>query len=363
MRTLRGLVARVVIALLSTASLYYLYQVSILHKRPAHAQEASGDAGWYATGSLQGHRAGSLYATYLGLSTPDNVIPQKIYVNWNSQLEKLWAAKIKSSNRKPVVIKTAALLIAEYRTQDPERMALAEYRTLANDRASLLYHALDWNKVGSYYFSDNHGTINQRKLTLLRNLSSKLDGTMLISYAMTELLPAQENGTFNYEYLDFLLQHGGRRFVEDIPAIYDSYASFGLFQFTSLAIYDVNGVRRGASQVNQALPVNYQIPGSVSKLRGNDHLDAAYLFAVHNMALLIASLSPQELQTLENVWQSRPLDIVEFIATAHNKPAAACISAHRWLKNHTQQVYVSSTSGASYTYASKTASNYRVLIR
>ncbi len=355
MRTLKAAIAVVMIVAYTALIIYH--QVFLRQ----NTQDMSAHAGWYATGPLAGRHASSLYATYLGLSTPGNVIPKKIFVDWNDRLAKLWEAKETSSHHKLAIVKMAVLISTAYRTHDPERMSLATYLTIANDRANLMHQKTDWNKVGGMYFTDRSGHVDDRKLRLLKQISSHIDGNTLVAYAMTELLPAQEDGKFNYAYLDFLLQHGGRRFVENIPAVYDSYVSFGPYQFTSLALYDSDGTRRGASRMNQALPVNYQIPGSVSQLHGDDHFDAAYLFATNNVALLIRSLNARELQTLEKVWNTRQLDLVQFIATAHNKPAAACTAAHHWLKNHARTSYASSTTSASRIYATKTKSNFSVL--
>jgi hypothetical protein len=55
---------------------------------------------------------------------------------------------------------------------------------------------------------------------------------------------------------------------------------------------------------------------------------------------------------------SRKLDLVEYIATAHNQPAVARKSAKRWLDNGARQPYHVSATRKGRTYALKTAVNY-----
>jgi hypothetical protein len=179
---------------------------------------------------------------------------------------------------------------------------------------------------------------------------------------MAELLPSN-NGELNRDYLDFLLRHGGRRYLESLPALHDDITSFGPVQFTQYAVYDVPGERRGASRVNVALPrgSELRIPGSTLRLRDNDHLRAAYLFAVSNLADGIRSLSERQLTTFERVAGPRGVDVAQFIAVAHNKPANGRRALRAWLDAGGNGSFRDYCVPVSRLYAQKTINNYWAL--
>jgi hypothetical protein len=75
---------------------------------------------------------------------------------------------------------------------------------------------------------------------------------------MTELFPSMDK--MNKDVLDFLLRHGGEELVYHLPAVNDDYASFGPYQFTSFAVYNAEGQKKGASILNDFLPSGIRIP-------------------------------------------------------------------------------------------------------
>lgn len=314
--------------------------------------------GTYRMGRLAGTKATNLYAMYLG---HEGVIPKRLTVNWNLQLEKLWARKTRISKR-TVVRQTGDTLVVEYLTRDPGFMSLDQYQRIAGKEAKLAYQNLDWQKVGTFYFRDpKTKQVDERKLKLLKRVSKSIRGRTLTAYMMTELLPG--SGAKGRAYLDFMLRHGGRRYVESIPAQYDRLTSFGPFQFTSHAVYDMGNVGKmgGASRVNRALPPSLRIPGSVSKLRGNQHLRAGYLFAVSNLAVFIKRLDARHIATFEKVAGSKEMDIAQFIATAHNKPEVAYKAGRRWLEAKAANDYRDACPEISRLYADKTTKNFHSL--
>lgn len=312
----------------------------------------------YKMGRLAGSKATNLYSMYLGHT---GVIPKRLTINWNKQLEKLWVRKTRIS-KTTVVRKTGDTLVVEYLTQDPGLMSLRTYQRIANKEAKLTYTNLDWDTVGKFYFRDPKTKgVDGRRLKLLKRVSKSIRGRTLTAYMMTELLPG--SGARGHAYLDFMLRHGGRRYVESIPAQYDTLTSFGPFQFTSHAVYDVGntGKMGGASRVNRALPQSLRIPGSVSMLRGDHHLRAGYLFAVSNLAVFIKRLDARHLATFERVAGSREMDIAQFIATAHNKPEVAYRAGRRWLESKTLASYRDACPEISRLYADKTSKNFHSL--
>ena len=286
----------------------------------------------YDTGMLAGRKAGDLYAAYLGYN--GKVIPTELKVDWTAQLDKLWARKSGRRNVTSVARQAHEALVAEYLAKDPGKITLESYQEIAGNQASAICTELDWDQAGEIY------RLNARETALLKRVSCNMGGRVLLAYAMAELLPSTD-GELNRDYLDFLLQHGGRRYVESLPALHDDLTSFGPLQFTQYAVYDTPRERRGASKVNIALPASSElrIPGSTLRLRENDHFRAAYMFAVSNLADGIRKLNGRQLAVFERVAGPRGVDVAQFIAVAHNKPVVGRQSLERWLDSGARGSY------------------------
>ncbi len=306
----------------------------------------------YNTGDLAHRTAGDLYAAYLGY--PGTQIPATLTIDWNAQLDALWDRKLRRRGVTPVARQAARDLIAEYAEQDPGRISLESYQEIAGNQARAICAELDWDEVGQTF------RLNARESALLQRVSCNMGGRVILAYTMAELLPST-NGELNRDYLDFLLSHGGRRYLESLPALHDDITSFGPVQFTQYAVYDVPGERRGASRVNVSLPGNLRIPGSTLRLRGNDHLRAAYLFAVSNLADGIRSLNGRQLATFERVAGPRGVDVAQYIAVAHNKPANGRRALRAWLDAGARGSLRDYCRPVSRLYAQKTIDNYNAL--
>jgi hypothetical protein len=313
--------------------------------------------GTYPMGVLVGRPANDLYAFYIG--SDGGRLPKTITVDWNERLDRLWEQKVKRSKGNAVVVRASREVRHEYRTLDPGLMRLRDYRQIASADAHRTYNALNWDKVGTMYFSKS-GKVNQRKLKLFKAMAKLVDGRELTAYMLTELMPSNDGG-FNRDFMSFLLRNAGRRYIESIPAIFDPKTSFGPFQFTEYALYDREGERRGASFLNQALSPNMKIPGSVIMLRGNLHIRAAYLFALDNIARLIKRLNDRQLKTLERIYKRSARDIVQFMGVSHHAPGYAPKAAMRWLDNGGRSSFSVSTAYRFKKYAIKTAANYDAL--
>lgn len=325
--------------------------VTMLRSIPSQSRK-----GTYATGKLAGSTVSDLYALYIGRS---GTLPKTLTIDWSLQLQNLWARKAAIS-KTGIVKVTGDMLVAEYARLNPERMSIGQYESRAGTQAHLMYRSLDWGQVGEMYFVTKAGTTDTRKLALLKRVSAGISGRTLVAYNMTELFPS--SGNYSGAYLDFLLRNAGLRYVESLPAIHDPLTSFGSFQFTSNAVYDTGSVAiGGASRVNRALPKSLRIPGSVTLLRGDQHLRAAYLFAVSNLAVFIRRLDEKHLATFERVAGSKSLQLAQFIATAHNKPAVAYSSGTKWLTAKAKSEYRTSCPAVSRRYATKTFENFQAL--
>jgi hypothetical protein len=255
-----------------------------------------------------------------------------------------------------------ASLLSEYHTEDRGHMSLHEYLALADAQSRLMYRALDWDTVGKMHFHHLLGGVDRRKLMVLKQLAAMVNGRTLITFGNTEIMPSND-GAFNADFMNFLLQQCGRRFVESIPAMNDMHASFGEFQFTPGAIFDVGNKREGASHENVALPASLRIPGSVIRLRGDTHFRAAYLNAVYNLGTFAQKLNDRELATLEWAMVHKKADINVLICSMHHLPNPAKKAGWRWLDARTKYPFLVSTTGGTHFYANKAAYNYQALTR
>jgi hypothetical protein len=324
---------------------YQQESIRILKLLPAQAHQ-----GVYDAGKLGGSHVSDLYALYI--MAHGGTVPQKININWNLQLTRPWARKFAITGDR-MVRDTGQMLVLEYSRLDPERMTLEQYQAEAEAQARLVYTSLNWEKVGKIYFTDpKTHVMDERKVILLKRLANNIHGRTLVAYAMTEILPT--SGEFGREYFDFLLRNAGRRYIESLPAIHDSLTSFGPFQFTWIGL-------SGTAHMNSALPASLRIPSKVTLLRGNMHLRAADLFATANLAMFIRRLNEKQVAQFERIVETHTIDMAQFIATAHNKPAVAYRAGVQWLNAKAVPGYQQGCPKASKQYADKTRLNYRAL--
>ncbi len=334
--------------------------VQKLHELPTRPSQT------YEMGALAGRKVCDLYAEYLGLPCvqPSRhhagvpaIIPARLAINWDKSLVDLWARKVARSPRNMVVLNTSEAFLTEYLNGDRGLTTFDEYKARASYVANETWLALDWQRVGTFYHSKRFGTLTPAKVALLRDIAGQVRGNDLMSYGAAELMPSSD-GWLNHNYIDFVLRNAGRDWWERVPAEHDGWTSYGFYQFTSLALYDVRGVRRGASIPNQALPARLRVPGSVTMLRGDAHFRAAYLFAVDNLAEFILRLNPREMKTLTKVWRGGDRNIAEFVALAHHSPGSAYGAGLRWLDHGGRGDFARSTSRIEHIYATKASANY-----
>lgn len=248
-----------------------------------------------------------------------------------------------------VVAQAGQQLVAEYRKGHTSTTFVAYVGRLSLVVANLR-KAINWKTVGSAT------NLSKTDVALVKSIASSFNGKDMAAYAMAELMPSAD-GRLNVTVMDFLLRNAGREYVEGIPAMHDGKTSFGPYQFTENAVYDTPKGCRGASKINQALPLSQRIPGSVIFLRGDDHHRAAYLFAIYNLCTLVRNLNATEKKTLQLKWSANKDDLFLYCATAHHNPSRAFVAARKWLDNKAKFPYEKSCSLRISGYAVKTRNN------
>ncbi|MCD6464070.1 hypothetical protein J7L02_00925 [Candidatus Woesearchaeota archaeon] len=315
----------------------------------------------FQTGSLQGKYVNGLFADYLGVK---GRVPETIQVDPQQLLIRMWNKKLNISHGNDAVKQIYNKKVLKYSSNNHHYSSLDNFLKEIDNSINNVYKHLDWDMIAEVK------NLNKKKLNLLKKLAEKIDAKAMLAYGLTELMP-KEDPDLNKQVLDFILKNYGVDYLMLIPAMHDGYASFGLWQLTSLAVYEVekpNGKieRRGASIINQALPDKYKIPGSLVLFNNEDHIKAAYLFAINNLAELIRDLTSKQLNTLSskvaNHYDEHVVSFIEFIATSHNNPSSARAAAKRWLDNEAESEYIVSCANSIKEYASKTRNNYSALI-
>ncbi|MEK7154027.1 MAG: hypothetical protein AAB792_00525 [Patescibacteria group bacterium] len=306
----------------------------------------------YLTGKLEGRVMSDLFSLYTGIR---GKTPPVAKIDFSYQLRKMWDIKERRSRKNRVVVETGTKLNRAYAEGRLTQINLENYLKWLDKILREVKEFIDWDSVARTKQLDN------KELELVRDISQAITAKDLAAYSLTELMPSQD-GVLNAAVLEFLLKNAGREYIESIPALYDPKTSFGPFQFTEYALYDVpKRGRRGASVINQALPEEQKIPGSVSMLRGAQHYKAAFLFMIDNIANVVNRAKGKRYEILKRVWKSHKDSLVMFIATAHHMPGSALGAAERWLDNQARSPYFISCGLHLRHYALKTKANLEAL--
>ena len=283
------------------------------------------------TGRLAGRQLNDLYSLYTGLyygGKTDKVPAGPVEVDFRYQLAELWKAKRdwmkknapKDDDKKKEYPDTPASvgrkLFESYNADSIKPSSVREYVKGAQAAIDDVRATVDWDVIKRTF------KLSDERLELLREMEATLTGESFAAYTLTELMPSR-NGRVNVDVLEFILQHAGEEFLERIPATHDPYVSHGQYQFTHRALrewQEESGERGvGASFMNLLLKEG-KIPGRVSELQGAQHHKAAYLFALYNLSRLVRDMEFSITGARKLVPEIKS-EIVQFIATAHNKPA------------------------------------------
>lgn len=303
------------------------------------------------SGYLEGRTCSNLYATYLNV-TPGTVIKDSVEIDPKQTLERMWEKKMKKSPS-PVVDETGKILLDEY--DAGKQTTFKKYTNHITTVVHSVQSDIDWDIL------QRKLDMKDREMAIAKKIALSFDGKDMAAYILTELMPSAE-GKFNRAVLDIMLQTGGQEYVESIPAMGDKKTSFGPYQFTEFALFHIGKQMRGASVVNAAVEEGEnKIPGSVAKLRGDDHHRAAYMFAVYNICVLVKSLNKKQLSTLENKWKANRDDLFIYCATAHHLPRIARRAARNWLANGAKKPFENSCGVRILEYAQKTRANLKVV--
>lgn len=327
--------------------------------RPVEFTEELGDAveGVYLSGDLGGTTISSRHnRLFTGIQ---GVTPDTVRTNPRDLLVAMWDRKQALSGISPAA---RAFRDSRVLTYDPaldRRMTLDDYFAHVDTTVVHVQNQLDWSAVQRIY------RLSDEQVLLTRKAVNRLTSKHIVSYALTELFETT-NTEKNLRVWDFMLRNYGEQFVSMIPAMGDSYSSMGPFQFTSYAVRDDSAHREGASRINYALPTEHRIPGSVNMLSPEQHTKAAVMFAAHNLAEGVRTLSNRRQRDVFNRVLESPdarydEDLTKYIAVAHHSPAHGRSALRRYLDNNAQTPFVNSVDARRLGYAQKSNANFRGL--
>lgn len=309
--------------------------------------------------SMTSRKVGGLFKDYLGIDS--DTIPEYAEVDYFNQMLKLWDRKVNRENTTEATKDNAGKVLQTY-YENKELSNLKGFQKDIANSIRLVNKNLDKEKLG------NHFKFNEKENKILEDMSNLISSENLLAYGMTELMPSIQDGKFNKEVLSFLLENAGKNYILSIPALHDKYLSFGLYQFTSFAVKSDAESKEGASIINEFLKEEHQIPGSVSKLIGDDHHKAAYLFSIYNLARVIKQGKGESFDkflSLKSEKEKKEI-ISIYIATAHHLPAPSRRAFIKWLNSNDPNVkeyinILNKDNEALKQYAIKTSNNLSAL--
>ena len=363
------------------------------------------------TGELAGKKVGDLFADYLGLPR-GSVVPKTITVDFGKNLEVLWQHKIafmdreihkaeaahekkiatltfagdtahidrenesfqkkmtELNDRRNNVLKAKGEIVTAYREkwsgEEVKTMSLREATAIGDTVTTEVNDAIQWEDMNA-----NDGPFPRLSTNAVEHfvkpLADKVDGTKIFAYSLTELMPSVKNSAFNVAEYKFLLDNAGIEYVLSLPATHDHWLSFGMLQFTSLALRDDEEKTEGASKINRLLPEEMQINGSVKYVNTLEgQLKAGHLFAIFNIGNLVQNIlkdkdEKRKIKRLTILYKKTPgleKGLLEFVAVAHHSPSGAIKGFEAWLDSGLEGKYTSHLNKVLAEYAIKSAGNF-----
>ena len=295
------------------------FDKAVAHRRP------------YAMGPLAGKKFGGQFNRYFGFGNGVKEIKETEAIDFKFELAQLWQAKAdimqgdepdeEYAEHHHGVLESIEAVYRDYEAPPPGTgPSLLQYRREIDDTLAGVEKVLPFPAI------DKKFRLKPNQSQVLKRFAGSIDSDLMLSYAMTELMPS-DNGRVNVEAFEFLLKNAGKGFIERIPALGDRKMSFGPYQFTDHALMNIGGkygktVIRGASLIDATIQPSL-LPPNVESLRGTEHHMAAHLLAVYNLVLLVQNLG--EAHCGEVLRSPSFVDAAarDYIIAAHHRPADA----------------------------------------
>lgn len=281
-----------------------------------------------------------------GFALPLGVYKNSLALDFERGMREMWKAKLRLALRKgadmPAELVLTSLQAWAAMDAEPKSMDLSTYRAEILQPAS--QNLKSWHQETAY-----RQKYSKARGEFMDIISENLSPNVLLGYNIQELIPPTHmteegaikpiNPLFKAYFLDRLLQEAGTDFISYFPARFDLVHSFGPFQFTPIAIKDINA--------NTRLNDKMQIYKEMSELKSlDDHAQLAAIFAYNNWERLSYYLKLDgTLETFNNYFKDYKTDgekkrklrilIAGMTAAMHHQPPKAYRMMRNYLKETT----------------------------
>jgi hypothetical protein len=287
----------------------------------------------YDTSALFGEQLGSTFTHYTGIR---GAVGRQANIDFRYRLAQMWKTKLERMKRfdgryEPGIVQLAHDAFLTYRPGDTGETNIVDYARDMRDTVADLQARFDVGRILAVE-PFRRFSFTQEQAQLLDVLVRQIDATDLLATLATEVAATKEGGALSVRVLDFLLKNAGSKFIDAIPALFDNQLSFGGFQLTPHVVSDRGkGAANGGASIIDAAFGSRVLPKELRQLRGLDHVKAAYLFGIYNLAELVHHLKADPKKGVpDRVWpllqhlhELRPGTAAGFIAAAHHAPARA----------------------------------------
>ena len=299
----------------------------------------------------------NLNALYTGV---EGIVPASMTINPCEQFKAAWRAKLARKEVTGATLKTIPFIVRQFCQGTRTYTDVKTFVGDINQALSLATASIDFESL----CADARYKLSRLKCDLLKEVAENTTGEELVTYGLTELMPAQKRGLLNAQILDHMLRNCSLECVMNFPALNDKMASVGFWQFTSFAVYRTRGDgkdARGASIVSLYAGEDFKISTSVvgeNGLTPREHVLAAHYFGLHNIALLLRYASDNEVVEFKRVVDAgRTEDVLTFKAIAHHLPSPAINRTRAWLAHGAKGSLRGALGPALTIYAIKTHYN------
>ena len=262
----------------------------------------------------------NLNALYTGV---EGIVPASTSISSCEQFKAAWRAKLARKEVTGATLTTIPYIVRQFCQGTRTHTDVATFVGDINQTLALATASIDFESL----CADARYKLSRSRCDLLKEVAEKTTGEELVTYGLTELMPAQKRGLLNAQILDHMLRNCSLECVMNFPALNDKMASVGFWQFTSFAVYRTRGDgkdARGASIVSLYAGKDFKISTSVvgeNGLTPHEHVLAAHYFGLHNIALLLRYASDNEVAEFKRVVDAgRTEDVLTFKAIAHHMP-------------------------------------------
>ncbi len=180
---------------------------------------------------MQLHKGSILGRILFGKNVNDDAVvirtgTTKFCVNWSENLQYMWQEKLKRYPNNKAVNDFYNEVVLKWKPEYKNRNFDAFYTT-NNDIIHDMHGQINWQNIEQ--------ELSPSKTKILRMILGEMNFDSILAYGLTELFE-ERPGAVNLEAFKAIYNSAGIEYINLIPAQFDKYLSFGLWQFTSLAV-------------------------------------------------------------------------------------------------------------------------------